>query len=81
VEIPTLSRILAVADRFDALAAGRDVGKPLPPATARLEIEREAGAAFDPAVVEAFLAVLDRGVASAALGAFAVDDTRPQLPA
>jgi HD-GYP domain-containing protein (c-di-GMP phosphodiesterase class II) len=80
-EIPTLSRILAVADRFDALAAGRDVGKPLPPATARLEIEREAGAAFDPAVVEAFLAVLDRGVASAALGAFAVDDTRPQLPA
>jgi response regulator RpfG family c-di-GMP phosphodiesterase len=53
--IPLSGRIVAVADVFDALSHARPYKRAWPPEDARAEIERLAGAQFDPAVVEAFL--------------------------
>lgn len=60
-EIPALSRLLAVLDRFDSLCHGRR-GRAQRPSAAleRLTDEARAGR-FDPAVVAAFRQVLDRG--------------------
>jgi putative nucleotidyltransferase with HDIG domain len=80
-EIPLPARILAVADAFDAMTCERSYSKALPMATARIELVRGAGAQFDPDVVEAFLAVLDRGASAASAGLMASDDGRPHLPA
>ncbi len=54
-EIPLLARIFAVADAFDALTSNRPYRPAQSQAAARAEIQRCAGAQFDPAVVEAFL--------------------------
>jgi putative nucleotidyltransferase with HDIG domain len=82
-DIPLPARILAVADAFDAMTCERSYSKALPIASARIELERGAGEQFDPEVVAAFLAVLDRGLKAASAGLFGVqaDDGRPQLPA
>jgi HD-GYP domain-containing protein (c-di-GMP phosphodiesterase class II) len=53
--IPLSGRIVAVADVFDALSHARPYKQAWPPEDARAEIERLAGAQFDPVVVEAFL--------------------------
>ncbi|MBU1168313.1 MAG: FHA domain-containing protein [Proteobacteria bacterium] len=67
-EIPLASRIMAVADMFDALTAKRDYPKyidnktasydPLPLAIVMTIIKKEAGERFDSKVVEAFLRCL-----------------------
>jgi diguanylate cyclase (GGDEF)-like protein/putative nucleotidyltransferase with HDIG domain len=57
-QIPAESRILAVADAYEAMTADRPYRRALPCAEAREELRRWAGAQFDPCVVEAFLAVL-----------------------
>jgi diguanylate cyclase (GGDEF)-like protein/putative nucleotidyltransferase with HDIG domain len=57
-EIPLTARILAVADVYDALTSSRAYRGAWSRASALAEIERQAGAQFDPAVVSAFAAVI-----------------------
>jgi HD-GYP domain-containing protein (c-di-GMP phosphodiesterase class II) len=59
--IPVEGRVLAVADAFDAMTAGRPYRRPLTADQAAAEVDRCAGTQFDPEVVEAFLAALDAG--------------------
>ena len=54
-EIPLMSRILSVADTFDALTSDRPYRPRHPKEDAVKEIARCSGTQFDPAVVEAFL--------------------------
>jgi diguanylate cyclase (GGDEF)-like protein/putative nucleotidyltransferase with HDIG domain len=58
-EIPLGSKILAVADTFDALTAQRTYRSPLAVADAIELIRRESGVCFDPEVVTAFLPVAE----------------------
>ncbi|HEV2415984.1 MAG TPA: HD-GYP domain-containing protein [Candidatus Dormibacteraeota bacterium] len=50
-------RIVAVADSYEAMTAGRPYRKPLSVKAAREELVRRSGTHFDPEVVRAFLAV------------------------
>lgn len=54
-QIPLLSRIIAVAETFDALTHDTRWRKPLREEQALIEVRRCAGSQFDPAVVAAFL--------------------------
>jgi putative nucleotidyltransferase with HDIG domain len=54
-EIPLGSRILAVADAFDAMTSERPYRQAISFEAARREIQRCSGAQFDPEVAEAFL--------------------------
>ena len=56
-EIPLGARIFAVADAFDAMTFDRPYSRAISFEAARPEIQRCAGAHFDPSVVEAFLRV------------------------
>lgn len=58
-EIPLEARIIAVADAYDAMTSDRPYRKAMDHQTARGEIEKASGRQFDPAVVEAFLSVVD----------------------
>jgi putative nucleotidyltransferase with HDIG domain len=55
--IPLPARVFAVADTFDAMTSDRPYRRAMSIAAARAEIQRCAGSQFDPAVVEAFLAI------------------------
>ena len=61
-EIPILSRIVLVADAFDAMTSTRSYQPALPVSFAVNEIRKHTGSQFDPAVVEIFLelAAIDR---------------------
>jgi HD-GYP domain-containing protein (c-di-GMP phosphodiesterase class II) len=61
-EIPILSRVVLVADAFDAITNHRSYQPALSVEFAIDEITRNSGTQFDPNVVEAFLLVADRGV-------------------
>lgn len=56
-EIPMSARIIAVADMLDSLAAPRNARLIMPIEIALKKIQKEAGAAFDPAVVDAIMQV------------------------
>ncbi len=56
-EIPLGSRIICVADSFDAITSHRPYRKPLTFDEASAEIQRCAGSQFDPAVVQAFISL------------------------
>ncbi len=58
--IPLSSRIMAVADVFDALISTRSYKKGFPYDKAFQIIEEESGSHFDPKVVEAFFAAKDK---------------------
>ena len=58
--IPLEARITAVADVYDALTSNRSYRTAWPDEVVRQYIRNESGHKFDPHVVEAFLAVLDR---------------------
>lgn len=54
-EIPLISRILAVADSFDAMTSDRPYRSAMSALTAIDEVKRCADSQFDPVIVEAFL--------------------------
>jgi len=55
--IPVEARMLAVADAFDAMTSVRPYRPAISRGAAFEELQRESGRQFDPAIVEAFLAV------------------------
>ncbi|MDD5762979.1 MAG: response regulator [bacterium] len=55
-DIPLASRIMAIADTFDAMTSTRAYRKALPVADAIAEVRRCSGTQFDPDIVPAFLA-------------------------
>ena len=57
--IPLPGRICAVCDVFDALLSARPYKEPWPYQEALDELRRERGHHFDPAVVDAFLSIVD----------------------
>jgi HD-GYP domain-containing protein (c-di-GMP phosphodiesterase class II) len=59
--IPFLSRILAVADVYDAMASDRAYRKKLADEVVLETIRQGAGVDFDGEVVEAFLTLYERG--------------------
>jgi len=61
-EIPMLSRIIAVADAFDAMTSDRPYRDSMPQRTARLRLAQAAGSQFDPTVVLALESILAREV-------------------
>jgi HD-GYP domain-containing protein (c-di-GMP phosphodiesterase class II) len=65
--IPDASRILLVADAYDAMTSDRAYRPALPAAEAVGELRRHAGTQFDPGCVELLVRELaDRGVLAAA---------------
>ena len=60
--IPIGARILAAVDSFGAMKDKRVYKEALPHNLALLEIERYKGTQFDPAVVEIFMSLVERGV-------------------
>jgi len=59
-DTPLEARIVAVADTFDTVAHGRPYKAALPPPEAVAEIARCRGTHYDPDVVDAFLAIVER---------------------
>jgi len=60
-QIPLHARIVHVADAFDAMTTNRSYRGALPPEAAADELRSNAGAMFDPAVVDAFLNLIGDG--------------------
>jgi HD-GYP domain-containing protein (c-di-GMP phosphodiesterase class II) len=58
-EIPLGARIVSVCDAYEAMTTARSYRGADSPERARRELLRCAGAQFDPAVVDAFLAAMD----------------------
>lgn len=58
-EIPLLARITAIADSFDAMTSNRTYNIPMSINEAKSEMQRCSGKQFDPALVNAFLDILD----------------------
>ncbi|HET8979290.1 MAG TPA: diguanylate cyclase, partial [Solirubrobacteraceae bacterium] len=58
-EIPLGARIVSVCDAYEAMTANRSYRAALPHHTACHELRHAAGTQFDPAVVDAFLTVVD----------------------
>ena len=56
-QIPIVSRVLAIADAYDAMLANRPYRLALDPLEARHELEHGAGTQFDPELVEVFLRI------------------------
>ena len=59
--VPFLSRILAVADVYDAMASDRAYRKRLADEVVLETIRQNSGTQFDEKVVEAFLALCEKG--------------------
>jgi diguanylate cyclase (GGDEF)-like protein len=59
-ELPLEARILAVADAYEAMTSDRSYRPSIGHTAARAELRRCAGTQFDPDVVDALLAVLER---------------------
>jgi putative nucleotidyltransferase with HDIG domain len=85
-EIPLLSRIIAVADAYDAMTSDRPYRDAMPSQVARMRLAQAVGSQFDTSVVAAFEAILataDEAYRSGTRGQFADEaakhiDTQPQ---
>ena len=64
-DLPLASRIIFVADSFDAMTSERPYNTPRSPAQALIELRACAGTQFDPVVVEAFCAAWAEHLADA----------------
>ena len=58
-EIPLISRIISVADTFDALTSNRPYRKAMSPQIALAEVRRVRGTQLDPNIADAFLSIPD----------------------
>lgn len=63
-EIPLLSRIISVADAYDAMTSDRPYRNAMPHHVARLRLANAVESQFDTSVVAAFEAILTRGCSS-----------------
>jgi HD-GYP domain-containing protein (c-di-GMP phosphodiesterase class II) len=61
VRIPLASRIIAVADAYDAMTHDRHCRRGITESEAAAELLRCRGTQFDPAIVDALLGVFSRG--------------------
>lgn len=61
-DIPLMSRIVAVADAWEAMMAYRPYKSPMDRHQAIEEIKFNSGKQFDPKVVEAFLKCIEKGL-------------------
>lgn len=78
-KVPQESRILAVADAFDAMTSDRPYRQALSLTIAREELMRGRGIQFDPHVVDALLQALDYGEVSVGrIHARRAESTRPE---
>jgi putative nucleotidyltransferase with HDIG domain len=57
-EVPLISRIIAVADAYDAMTSGRPYRDAMPSRVARMRLAQAVGTQFDTTVVAAFEAIL-----------------------
>jgi HD-GYP domain-containing protein (c-di-GMP phosphodiesterase class II) len=57
--IPLIGRVVAIADCYDAMTSDRSYRKALPHDVSVAELERCAGAQFDPELVPTFIRVLE----------------------
>jgi putative nucleotidyltransferase with HDIG domain len=80
-EIPLLSRIIAVADAYDAMTSERPYREPMASRVARLRLAQAVESQFDTTVVAAFEAILAQAadIYSSGFGA-AFDSTTPWNP-
>jgi HD-GYP domain-containing protein (c-di-GMP phosphodiesterase class II) len=60
-KIPLLSRVVLVADAYDAITSHRSYQPAMPAVIAIEEITHHSGTQFDPGVVEAFLIIAEAG--------------------
>jgi len=67
-EIPLASRIIAVADAFDALTSDRSYRPAVAADVAARKLQAASGTDYDPAVVQAFLRAYERGRVQPGLG-------------
>jgi putative nucleotidyltransferase with HDIG domain len=77
-EIPLLSRIIAVADAYDAMTSDRPYRDAMPSQVARMRLAQAVESQFDTTVVAAFEAILataDESYRSGTRGRFAVEVT------
>jgi putative nucleotidyltransferase with HDIG domain len=58
LRIPTIARLVAVADCFNAMIGRRPYRKPMPPSIALMELERHRGTQFDPEIVDAMIDIV-----------------------
>jgi putative nucleotidyltransferase with HDIG domain len=58
MEVPLISRIIAVADAYDAMTSGRPYRDAMPSRVARMRLAQAVGTQFDTTVVAAFEAIL-----------------------
>ena len=78
-EIPLISRIIAVADAYNAMTSGRPYRDAMPSRVARLRLAQAVGSQFDTTVVAAFEAILAQASEAYLCGAradFAVEAQR-----
>ena len=61
-QIPLLSRIIFIAEVFDALTSERSYRPPLSKETAVKEIQNESGKKFDPELVECFISAYNKNL-------------------
>lgn len=76
-QIPLASRIIFACDAYHAMTSDRPYRRAMPVDQALQELEHNAGSQFDPAVVAALIAEMERGTIAAQPGT--LPDVRPQL--
>lgn len=79
-EIPLSSRVVLVCDAFHAMITDRPYRKSIGIEQARAEMVRHAGTQFDPAVVDALLAVIDEGAIPESVGQASWDGATNSVP-